>query len=518
MVKRKGSSDANINKRRDSASKACNNKDASEHCLQSETTLATPQQTPLKIPPACPNPTSHTCPNPATLTPPKPLCLEGSFMQTPACTYSTPSSQPQALSTPPTHTQPPVADKPRSTIAILNDFLENAYKLQDRAHQLWLEEQHEMKRGIALNIIYAPTSDASHHSQQWGAQQGNEDPNGCVTPGAQVIPDLGQEHLLFSPPSAKMDALFGVNLGSTPTAGQLADHTSNHLFSSPTAMGLHAFIHDGMHSARSLPGSAHAPFHSRPHILSQFHPLNHTTNPSIATASATKAPHQQQSCQEGDAHDPHLSSPQLPYTHQPQSPATQRYWQPLSSGSSPGTAPTLRCPPALGATALGSRSPLSRHQPLHASSASLASKPSRALLFHHSSGNATLHHPPHQQHGGELHTDAELSPRCGFRAAGFAPSSCSLRQQLLQQQLESSAVESPTAVLLPRAGKTQDFISCPDSPADYLLSEPSSSKHPFQQSQTQKQQQQQQGLDFLGGHTHSELRLCTTPLAKRQKR
>jgi len=512
---KRSSSAANANKRRctganasHSASKASNNKSASEQGLP-EMALVTSQHTPVHLPPSCSNP--------STLTPPKPLCLEGSFMHTPPCTYSTPSSQPEARSKPPALAQPSITDKPRSTIAILNDFLESAYKLQDRAHQLWLEEQHEMKRGIALNIIYSPASDASHHSQHLGPQQENEDPSCCVTPSAQVMHDLGQDHLLFSPPSAKMDTLFGVNLGSTPTAGQLADHTSTHLLSSPTALGLHAFIQDGMHSARSLPGSAHAPFHSRSHLLSHFHPLNHITNTPAATASATKVPHQQ-SCQEGDAHDPHLSSPHLPYTHQPQSPTTQRYWQPLSGGSSAGTAPTLRCPPALGPTALGSRSPLSRHQPLHASSASLASKPSRALLFHHSSGSATQHHLPHQLHGG-LHTGAELSPRSGFRTAGFAPTTCSLRQQLLQQQLESSAVESPTAVLLPRAGKAQDPISCPDSPADYLLSEPSSSRHPFQQSHAQKQQQQQQqGLDFLGGHTHSELRLCTTPLANRQKR
>jgi len=70
------------------------------------------------------------------------------------------------------------------------------------------------------------------------------------------------------------------------------------------------------------------------------------------------------------------------------------------------------------------------------------------------------------------------------------------------------------------AGRAQEPISLPDSPAEFLLSQPSSSKHPFQQAQQQQQQQQreQQKLDFLGGHTHSDLRLCTTPLAKRQKR
>lgn len=61
-------------------------------------------------------------------------------------------------------------------------------------------------------------------------------------------------------------------------------------------------------------------------------------------------------------------------------------------------------------------------------------------------------------------------------------------------------------------GKLHELLSCPDSPADYLLSEPPSSRHPFHQPQHAQ-------LDFLGGHAQSSLRpVCTTPQAKRQKR
>jgi len=69
----------------------------------------------------------------------------------------------------------------------------------------------------------------------------------------------------------------------------------------------------------------------------------------------------------------------------------------------------------------------------------------------------------------------------------------------------------------------KDLITCPDSPADYLVSEPLTSRNPFANStheQQQPQSPQPQQLDFLGGHTHADLRLvCTTaPQAKRVKR
>jgi len=70
----------------------------------------------------------------ASLAPPRPLCLQGALLPTPPShLFTTPSSQPDsALRSQHLQTPPPITDKPRSTLAILNDFLENVYKLQDR--------------------------------------------------------------------------------------------------------------------------------------------------------------------------------------------------------------------------------------------------------------------------------------------------------------------------------------------------------------------------------------------------
>lgn len=81
-----------------------------------------------------------------------------------------------------------------SSLTALNDFLERAYELQDRAHRLWQAEQAELQRGIDLNII--STSMAADCSPR----------KVCASPITARAVDIGDvatpASLLMTPPSA----------------------------------------------------------------------------------------------------------------------------------------------------------------------------------------------------------------------------------------------------------------------------------------------------------------------------